>query len=174
MSSVTDSPLSELTEWPNDFGNWGRWDNERGTLNLITSEKVLQATRTVSDGRVFACAAPLSPEFYPETLRMTHNFDEQGYRHEMLSADVFDETLGKYAAQDKFTLSIHSLENTHLDALQPRRPLRTGVQRCRLRRDGDNGGEGEAVRRHPAPWHRDARDPRRRPAHPRRRVPRAR
>ena len=28
--------LSEKTEWPGGFGNWGRWQNERGTLNLIT------------------------------------------------------------------------------------------------------------------------------------------
>jgi len=117
VTGRADVLLSEQSEWPGDFGNWGRWDNERGTLNTITPQKVLEAVQTVSQGEVYACGAPMSPEFYPEILRTTHNFDEQGFKHEMLSADVFDTELGKFAAQDKFTLSIHSLENTHIDAL---------------------------------------------------------
>lgn len=113
----THERLSDQKEWPGGFGNWGRWDNQRGTLNLITPEKVIEATRTVELGKVFSCGAKMTPEFYPEVLRNTHGFDEQGFKHEMLSADVFDERLGKYASQDKFTLSVHSLENTHIDAL---------------------------------------------------------
>jgi kynurenine formamidase len=109
--------LSEQNDWPGGFGNWGRWANQRGTLNLITPAKVLAAAKTVELGKVFTCSVPLTPEFYPEELRKTHNFDSQGFHHEMLSADVFDVELGKYAAQDKFSLSVHSLENTHIDAL---------------------------------------------------------
>lgn len=117
MTTGVEALLSERSEWPNDFGNWGRWEDQRGTLNLITPAKVLQATQCVELGQVFSCGAALTPEFYPEILRTTHNFDEQGFTHQMLSADVFDRQLGKYASQDKFTLSIHSLENTHIDAL---------------------------------------------------------
>lgn len=39
-----------------DVSNWGRWgdDDELGTLNLITAEKVAQAAATVRRGKVFA------------------------------------------------------------------------------------------------------------------------
>lgn len=41
--------------------NWGRWgpDDERGTLNLITPQKVVQAARLVRQGKVFSLSIPL-------------------------------------------------------------------------------------------------------------------
>lgn len=107
--------VSGQTTWPNDFGNWGRWDNQRGTLNLITPTKVLEAMQSVRLGQVFDCGADLTPEAYPEGLQQSHRFDAVGFSHEMFSAREFEND--KYASQDKFSLSIHSLENTHIDAL---------------------------------------------------------
>src|SRR5579862_1078737 len=38
--------------------NWGRWgkDDERGTLNLITAKKTLEAVRLIKDGVVVSLA----------------------------------------------------------------------------------------------------------------------
>ena len=43
---------------PNNWGRWGELD-ERGTTNFITPEKVAEAARLVSDGRVISMAARL-------------------------------------------------------------------------------------------------------------------
>ena len=44
--------------------NWGRWgaEDERGTANLLSEAGVLAATRLVTRGKVYALAAPLSPD----------------------------------------------------------------------------------------------------------------
>lgn len=107
--------LSEQSEWPGGFGNWGRWDNDRGTLNLITPERVLAAARAIQEGRTFAVSAPLAPEYYPEKLRAVQNFPSRGFEHEILNAVEFEP--GKHAAGDRISISVHSLENTHIDAL---------------------------------------------------------
>jgi kynurenine formamidase len=41
--------------------NWGRWgsDDQRGTLNLLTAENVLQAASLVRRGKVYSLAVPL-------------------------------------------------------------------------------------------------------------------
>ena len=43
------------------YRNWGRWgeDDERGTLNFVTPEKIVAAARLVKVGRVFSLAIPL-------------------------------------------------------------------------------------------------------------------
>lgn len=44
--------LDTLKQWEDDLSNWGRWgpDDQRGTLNLITPEKTLQAAALVQVG----------------------------------------------------------------------------------------------------------------------------
>jgi kynurenine formamidase len=44
--------------------NWGRWgaEDERGTLNLITDERVRDAVSEVRDGRRFSLAIPMSTD----------------------------------------------------------------------------------------------------------------
>jgi kynurenine formamidase len=105
-------PLSRRTEWPGDFGNWDRWPNDRGTLNLITPAKVVQAAGSVRDGEVFACAPPLRSEEYPEELQRLYNLDPFGYKYEM-----YPMAEGAQSANDKITMALHRRENTHIDAL---------------------------------------------------------
>jgi kynurenine formamidase len=45
---------------PNNWGRWGELD-ERGTTNLITPEKIVEAARLISDGRIISMAAKLEP-----------------------------------------------------------------------------------------------------------------
>ncbi|MPZ22608.1 MAG: cyclase family protein [Dehalococcoidia bacterium] len=56
MTTATDI----VTDYCDRFRNWGRWgeDDQRGTLNYITPEKVLEATRIPNSGRVVSLALP--------------------------------------------------------------------------------------------------------------------
>ena len=68
-------------------GNWGRWgdDDERGTLNLITPEAVLAATKVVKTGKVYNLGLPVArygtPVFpyrgAPQRLTLTSQTDAE-------------------------------------------------------------------------------------------------
>ncbi len=47
-----------VREWGERYSNWGRWgaDDQRGTLNFITPERVLAACALPRTGRVVSCA----------------------------------------------------------------------------------------------------------------------
>ena len=50
-----------LEEYCSRFNNWGRWgdDDEVGTLNFITPEKIRAAAGLVRSGKVFSLELPL-------------------------------------------------------------------------------------------------------------------
>jgi kynurenine formamidase len=52
----------EFHELAKRVNNWGRWgaDDEIGTINFITPEKIRQAARLVTSGKTFALSIPLS------------------------------------------------------------------------------------------------------------------
>lgn len=88
--------------------NWGKWgeDDQRGTLNYITPEKILRAARLVSSGKVYPLAIPLEPEgpIWPTRhknwhVAMVRNADGEG----------------PGGAED--ILMIHTHGSTHVDAL---------------------------------------------------------
>ena len=56
--------------WGERYSNWGRWgpDDERGTLNFITRERVLYGLATARRGKVISCALPFD-ENGPQTGR---------------------------------------------------------------------------------------------------------
>ena len=51
---------ADYLQWRAKFKNWGRWgaNDERGTSNLITAAKVLQATKLIKEGLVISLAHP--------------------------------------------------------------------------------------------------------------------
>src|SRR5689334_12219562 len=105
-------PMPAKEGWPGHTGNWGRWPNDRGTLNLITPQVVLRAVQTVSQGRVFDLSRPVTGR---EPLRA-----EPGFVHTMLAAGAWDlepERPESLNASDKVAYRIHGMVNTHLDAL---------------------------------------------------------
>jgi len=57
-----------VREWGERYCNWGRWgdDDQRGTLNFITSTRVLEACALPSRGLVISCALPFD-ERGPQT-----------------------------------------------------------------------------------------------------------
>lgn len=101
--------LSQREEWPSPgFGNWQRWPGYDGTLNLLSAAGVLRAASLVRSGRVFSCARPLDALPRPEGVAPE-------YRHTMTSVGEFRP--GRQAAMDRVEMDLHSLVNTHLDAL---------------------------------------------------------
>lgn len=102
------TPLSRRTEWPNDFGNWNRWPGFDGTLNLLSPAAVLRGAAAIRSGRAFSCAHALST-VDPRVE------DSTEYQYRMTSVGEFRP--GRHAAMDRIELDLHSIVNTHLDAL---------------------------------------------------------
>jgi len=57
-----------VREWGRRYSNWGRWgpDDQRGTLNFISPDRVLAACSLPRSGRVISCALPFD-ENGPQT-----------------------------------------------------------------------------------------------------------
>jgi kynurenine formamidase len=85
------------------LSNWGRWgeEDERGTANLITPQRVAAAARLIRTGRVISCALPIG-EGMPIAPHRTRPLRFEGPR-----AGGF--------AEDFLALYTHS--GTHWDAL---------------------------------------------------------
>lgn len=103
---------SEVLGWHTSLSNWGRWgpDDERGTLNLITAEKQVQAGRLVREGIAVSCARTIT--YDPTT---DGPFPA---RHFMLRSGEGEpsETRGRVSTLDAFLLQPHGATMTHLDA----------------------------------------------------------
>lgn len=98
--------------WPGHNGNWGRWPNDRGTLNLLTPGVVLRGLASATDGRVFPLSRPVTDR---EPIR-----GDKCFEHKMLAAGAWDlepERPESLNASDRVAYRIHGMVNTHLDAL---------------------------------------------------------
>src|SRR5688572_1327088 len=94
-------------------GRWGEQD-ERGALNLLTPEVVLEATRACTTGRVYPLGRPIvsggaSMAYRPAPQRLTLT----NHADDMLSAMAGGASIG--ANEDVLVLPSHS--GTHMDAL---------------------------------------------------------
>lgn len=97
--------------WPGHTGNWNRWPNDRGTLNLITPEVTLRAVQTVTSGQVIPLSRPVTDK---EPIRGTVCFE-----HTMLNAGAWDlepERQESLNSADQVAYRTHGMVNTHLDA----------------------------------------------------------
>lgn len=103
--------LEMLEQWETELSNWGRWgaDDQRGTLNLITPEKTLQATRLVERG----ITVNLHSNPIKRTGSDTGSFGENSHRMYRLDP-VTAEPRG---ALDIIQLSLHDGLHSHMDAL---------------------------------------------------------
>ncbi|HVY10549.1 MAG TPA: cyclase family protein [Mycobacteriales bacterium] len=95
--------------------NWGRWgaEDERGTLNLITAERVRAAAAEIRDGKRFALAIPMSEDgpqlgFVPGRVNPT--------RETIAHFELYGEDdRGVRFNDDKVTMGVQAA--THWDAL---------------------------------------------------------
>lgn len=97
----------EFRDWPGHVGNWGRWPNDRGTLNLLTSDVVRRGMAAAPLGQVIGCGRPLS---YEDIARPT-----PGAWLRMMTAG--DPDIEVQSAKDEMGFRTHGRMNTHIDAL---------------------------------------------------------
>jgi kynurenine formamidase len=111
MLQATPPTVNEVDALLEDVSNWGRWghDDELGTLNLLTDQTRLAASRTVMFGRAISLSRELKPRATPDNpnplmhhmLRTGHEADAEGYA----------------SSADWMGLACHGFGVTHLDAL---------------------------------------------------------
>ena len=105
---------AEVAAIAQQVSNWGRWgpDDERGTLNLITSQHVREAASLIRDGVTVPCTRPIPVAPAPDNPRPAQHFivaagDEA--RHGRIP--------GMEISYDYFGIAPHGGASTHLDAL---------------------------------------------------------
>lgn len=112
QSTVSGAPTPDPSSWPGHSGNWGRWNNDLGTLNLITPSAVQRGISSVRTGQVICLSRPVTGR---EPIRAEPCFEQT-----MLAAGVWDlepdrpESLN---ASESVRYRTHGMVNTHMDAL---------------------------------------------------------
>ena len=94
--------------------NWGRWgdQDQLGTLNLITAEKRISASKLVKTGAVVSLALPMNEE--------KDEVNQSPFIHEPF---IFPAAFGippeqhPEAAGDNFSVAYHGFAHSHLDAI---------------------------------------------------------
>jgi kynurenine formamidase len=105
----------DLLKWlKSDLNNWGRWgnDDQKGTLNHLSSEKTLKALSMVSEGVTVSCARPVEFAASVDVPKPPQHF--------MVSAgDTYrkGEGVDRQVAMDYFGLIFHGHTVTHIDSL---------------------------------------------------------
>ncbi len=110
MDVMTEWPADQ---WPGHSGNWGRWPNDLGTLNLLTPEATRRGAAEVRTGKTFGLARPLD-------LKETHQrFTDPFVVHEMIKADEggYEEGDLTQSSADRLSTRVHGMTHTHIDAL---------------------------------------------------------
>ncbi|MBZ5607535.1 MAG: cyclase family protein [Acidobacteriia bacterium] len=112
--------IEQVNKWETELSNWGRWgkDDERGSLNLITPQKQVQAAKLVKDGVTVTLAHFASLE------KAEDNFNFGPTKHEMFGVDP--KTHIPRFALDMISFGIHDGTNSHMDALCHYRLQRDG------------------------------------------------
>jgi len=92
--------------------NWGKWgaDDERGTLNYLTSEHIRAAATLVRSGHTVSLAIPINTVAGPDNPRPP-------LRYMVQSHDVPAVTSEPRFAMDYLATEIHGDCHTHMDAL---------------------------------------------------------
>jgi kynurenine formamidase len=92
--------------------NWGRWgdDDERGTLNLLTPERTVAATRLVHTGRCVSMALEISSTAGPDNPHPAVHYMSQMH-------DIDIGSGGVTFAMDFLGMDFHGDCHTHIDAL---------------------------------------------------------
>ena len=92
--------------------NWGRWgaDDDRGTLNYLTAEKVIAAVALVRTGRTVSMSLPLNTAAGPDNPNPVLHYMS-------LMHDVDIQSGGVRFATDFLGIQFHGDCHTHVDAL---------------------------------------------------------
>jgi kynurenine formamidase len=109
-------PMPEqFTDLAKRVNNWGRWGSadERGTLNLITPERVVHAASLIRTGKRFSLAVPLD-EDGPQ-IGMIPGRDNPKHTMIMVNAQVMGQDHPFRTSDDSVVMGLQAC--THWDAL---------------------------------------------------------
>jgi kynurenine formamidase len=104
----------QLLEWMHSLSNWGRWgsDDQRGTLNLVTSAAARNALSLAREGVTVSCARAISYQATADTPLPPQHYmlgSGEGFRP--------GEGPDRQVARDYFGLVFHGHTITHIDSL---------------------------------------------------------
>jgi kynurenine formamidase len=102
----------EVLSYFKSLSNWGRWgpDDQRGTLNLITPDKIRQAGGLIRDGVSVSCERPIPFDGSTGLSTALHYMTSTGESHEPGTARQFG------GSGDFFGIAPHGYTITHMDA----------------------------------------------------------
>jgi kynurenine formamidase len=107
----TDAELDAVYERSKNWGRWGN-DDERGTLNLLTPERVRAAASLVTEGLSVSLAHDLATSVTPENPRpVEHRMLAHGEQRQSSGIPGYE------ACRDYVGTDIHGVGITHIDAL---------------------------------------------------------
>ena len=107
----------EVLSYFQKFSNWGRWgeDDQKGTLNFLTSEKILDSIALIKEGVTVSCARPLTFDPSPDAVGpAVHYMVESG--EGWASGDKVTSRASQ-AATDYIGMVFHGYTVTHIDSL---------------------------------------------------------
>src|SRR5262245_49316158 len=96
---------AEYLRWRTEYKNWGRWgaDDQKGTTNLITPQKVLNAAKLVKNGIVVSLA-------HAEPQKAEADVPATAVFHRTTNA------IGATNTTDNYQVSYHGLSVAHMDS----------------------------------------------------------
>jgi kynurenine formamidase len=115
MTPVSPSAKVTMAEFDKIFEqvkNWGKWgpDDQLGTLNYITPQKVVEAAKLVSTGRRVSMEIPINKVAGPDNPNPAIHFVSQGH-------DIDINSSGLRFGLDFLGMVCHGDCHTHVDAL---------------------------------------------------------
>jgi kynurenine formamidase len=133
MSYDSKADMRRLFE---EVSNWGRWgpDDERGTLNYLTPERVAAAARLVRSGKQISCARNFPVQPGPEN-------PTPALHHMVMGGDdpCAHGVPGLECSLDFIGIAYHGLASTHIDALCHvfvEGKMYNGIDACEVRSTG--------------------------------------
>jgi kynurenine formamidase len=95
----------DIDPYFDSLSNWGRWgaDDQAGTLNLLTPERLVDAAGLVREGVAISCSRKLKPS-------------TEQYLHFMSQSGEAAPESGVALGSDWFGIGCHGFDCTHLDA----------------------------------------------------------
>jgi hypothetical protein len=102
--------LDEFDQLVREVSNWGRWgkDDERGAMNLLTPDRIVEGARLVRSGRTVSMSLPWNTEAGPDNPRPALHYMTQ----------LGDRDPGEPQTNADFLGSdFHGKATSHLDAL---------------------------------------------------------
>lgn len=107
----------QLVQMMTELSNWGRWgaEDQLGCLNLITPQKVIQASQLVTSGQTISCARPITTEPASDITYQVQRFMVDS--GEGRATDTVERQINRKGAAEFIGMVFHGQTITHIDAL---------------------------------------------------------